>query len=117
MREILFRGKRLDNSEWVSGSLVVWNDGSASIDTGKPDEPKYAVSPATVGAYTGLIDKNGKKIFEGDIFRYEKRDYVVQWDDEGGYTIFCDSAGCAFDCSEIEIIGNIHDNPELLREE
>ena len=140
MREILFRGKRLDNGEWVYGSFiqVEHEDGSftAAIFPQKDAGGDAEVSPATVGQYTGLRDKNGKRIFEGDILRIAKisdglgsyyhppLDYpvnvVVKWDlcawmwetlcEDKRYISF-PNAWCHYEC---EIIGNIHDNPELL---
>ena len=140
MREILFRGKRLDNGEWVYGSFlqVEHEDGSftAAIFHQKDAGGDAEVSPATVGQYTGLKDKNGKRIFEGDILRIAKisdglgsyyhppLDYpvnvVVKWDlcawmwetlcEDKRYISF-PNAWCHYEC---EIIGNIHDNPELL---
>lgn len=149
MREILFRGKRVDNGEWIEGNLFV------------PDIPyaptqicfgtnvvriSYDINPSTVGQYTGLLDKNGKKIFEGDIIRYtrtnmyapscsfHKQDLVsihlVLWDSsvsafvqqhyslnekrivgKGSAVLYDDRAKENI----VEIIGNIHDNPELLK--
>lgn len=115
MREILFRGKRVDNGEWVEGFFWkdIWGDGESCYI--HYDTEDYQVDPTTVGQYTGLQDKNRNKIFEGDIFCYpksSKRRFVVEWDECGGFTIFTDSIG--FSPEEVEIIGNIHDNHELL---
>lgn len=131
MREILFRGKRLDNGEWVQGDLRQFEVGvyieSYMVDGSKLN---YVVDPATVGQFTGLTDKNGTKIFEGDIvgFVHEKykdykvkkysRNYVIEFSNTFSYcgyrfrnkSIFfpCkQSTLCMHDC---EIIGNIHDN-------
>lgn len=149
MREILFRGKRIDNGEWVEGALIVADDIFAYIcpdmtDVSYGDNGNrmrigcwYQVDPATVGQYTGLTDKNGQRIFEGGIVKtqpfsdrpYSKRakfkqhigvvehkilpKYVSEWsvkiDDYDGFG--CCSWSAFYDC---EVIGNIHDNPELL---
>ena len=136
MREIIFRGKRIDNSEWIEGSLIN-DDGrcfiaihpSLAFGPTSKDEingetlwgfyPFFEVDPSTIGQYTGLTDKNGKKIFEGDIiFDPEmKGNYIVEFD-EGG---FCAGdmflqAYISFGEFSCEVIGNIHDNPELLED-
>jgi uncharacterized phage protein (TIGR01671 family) len=124
MREILFRGKRLDNGEWVEGNLIVWSDGSCTIETGSLKGTMLSVDPATVGQFTGLT-ANGKRIFEGDIvnglFLFERpiagvvtfRDgsFGVQWmrgrvEEFSAFTSCCNVAW--------EGIGNVADNPELL---
>ena len=131
-REILFRGKRMDNGQWVEGDLVRLKDGKKST----PHIYGYGeVDPNTVGQYTGLTDKNGRKVFEGDIIRFHKFLGEPDWIDEvkydvrgclyiatGTMPIRCGSRdGGAFevqlssiDKAAIEVIGNIHDNPELL---
>lgn len=124
-REILFRGKRTDNGEWVEGYLCECHH----KDTGKYDYAiqemfengyiMHEVIPETVGQYTGLTDKNGKKIFEGDICKH-RSNYsgntvisVVTYTDGHFLALVCENSG--FELSEkLEVIGNIHDNPELL---
>ena len=142
MREILFRGK-MDNGEWVYGSFCMdaleqFNglcgiDGFIRLyDKGKGKMQTYEVDRETVGQYTGLMDKNGKRIFEGDIVAQNWYDYDEPRDDSFGKVVFCE-----YDCSfsvmdvnkdgfmplgrcgsyhwEVDVIGNIHDNPELLK--
>lgn len=119
MREILFRGKRKLGNEWIEGSLHT----EKFID----DEEYLCceicqcdVYPETVGQYTGLTDKNGKKIFEGDICQH--RSYysdnivisVVTYTD--GQFLAMPDKNSGFNLSDkLEVIGNIHDNPELLK--
>lgn len=129
MREILFRGERLDNGEWKYGSYV-YQYGCHEIllerCEGEYGFDHYSVDPATVGQYTGLKDKHGKRIFEGDIvtaYVYEaeyENEYLsntpikVTWC--SGYFFPFYLNGCwRSGVSDIEIIGNIHDNPELLK--
>ena len=127
MREIIFRGKREDNGEWVYGSLHIqygeMSNGTRLIEyriLGMNGQVDYVI-PETVGQYTGLTDKNGKKIFEGDITQYDKDGalYEIIFVKEGGKTQFCSkfipdgSVGYVNEDRD-KVIGNIHDNPELL---
>lgn len=120
MREILFRGKRVDNGEWVYGNYA-WIDDSCKqyfIFQNKPLE--HEVIPETVGQYTGLTDRNGRKIFEGDILKlkdyHHERIVYVFWGNIGSWFYGGDgySDEYIFNSSEKEVIGNIHDNPEML---
>ena len=128
MREILFRGKRIDNGEWVYGFVL--NDEHTLIGYYKNghDFCIIEVIPETVGQFTGLTDKNGKKVFEGDILVFCKGatyPYKIEWDGMGWKLYRSDGKRIkeAFECNEIhyvnisEVIGNIHDNPELLKGE
>ena len=128
-REVLFRGKCVSDSkyagEWVTGGYVPLseditprNEGLIMRFIGGNSTITYHVDPDTVGQFTGLMDKNGVKIFEGDIVRYNDTldsDYVRY--DEKQKVEFID--GCFYPVSEywcqgIKVIGNIHDNSELL---
>lgn len=157
MRDILFRGKRLYNREWADGYLYEQEPALVGIvsENDVPEPSKWfiartgfadwnmprpvefvEVDPSTIGQYTGLKDKHGKRVFEGDILHIAKIadglggyyhppfDYpvnvVVKWDlcawmwetlcEDKRYISFPD-AWCHYEC---EVIGNIHDNPELL---
>lgn len=141
MREILFGGKRTDNGEWVSGYYLCkkhpyFKDKGAKIEhlicenleieNGDCRQfvdtimTTHSVDPETIGQYTGLTDMNGNKIFDGDIVwsDYEERG-VVQWDgDTARFIITFSTFTVDFDSiygGKLEIIGNIHDNPELLK--
>ena len=124
MREILFREKT--DAKWVYGDIWHLNDGRVTIRKDGELFP-YEIIPETVGQYTGLKDKNGKKIFEGDIVLDEQSgyNYFIKWFPE--YTCFAlanKNGHIEFGCDELEIFlddlvvsGNIHDNPELLKGE
>ena len=127
MREIkiLFRGKRIDNGEWIEGSLlgIDWCDkpSTYSIAPNTPVSVFYSVIPETVGQYTGLTDKNGVRIFEGDIVSLVKHDgliYKVVYVPCRYELVNSKGVNCfvldIYKSENIEVIGNIHDNPELL---
>ena len=130
MREILFRGKRTDNGEWVEGyysySPEIDKHMITTSDLAHPYGTNlgfYKVIPETVGQYTGLTDKNGRKIFEGDIVRCYYSDISPFTDEIEPYAeeVLIDDIRRSqvigwIDCAdELEIIGNIYDNPELLK--
>ena len=129
MREILFRGKRIDNGEWIEGCFLDKNNIGIFYDDAEESDCAvhiFSVISETVGQYTGLTDKNGKKIFEGDIIDTPDRLIKVVWfagnaqfdlhfiryTDEAAITNF--KGIYMRDLKEYEVIGNIHDNPELL---
>lgn len=144
MREILFRGKRIDNGEWVEGHLIWCEDGRARIIPSHTDifcyemdesiiqTVAHRVIPETAGQYTGLNDKNGKKIFEGDIVK-EYLESLKEIGFNSGFDfgkvfwyskdvqflrtskVYINDAAILSDSHKYEVIGNIHDNPELLR--
>lgn len=152
MREILFRGRRIDNGEWVEGSLCCEAKSPLRINGewvqcphisvydphhhvpgfGNLGAPRfYAVDPSTVGQYTGLKDRNGVWIFEGDVVRcndargyirfgtyasaYSSREthvgFYIEWIVD---TMLRIDLAYWVDKGKIEVIGNVHDNPELM---
>lgn len=123
MRDIKFRGKTQDE-EWVYGHLTTWRNKDKSIDYQIKEGHENSaytrtVIIETVGQYTGLKDKKGKEIYEGDIYHMGDKNikYVVVWNDTGltGKQLGSSSyAGLSYWQNNIEIIGNIYDNPELL---
>lgn len=124
MKEILFRGKRKDNGKWVYGfyALFASNKGlKHGIYTGAENGCiiPYEVDLETVGQFTGLCDKNGKKIFEGDIIAKGFERYEVKWNAEqmrwGIYSYNFEVSGFTkFSEPYFEVIGNIYDSLELL---
>ena len=135
MRTILFRGKRVDTGEWVTGVPLVCDNWTLIVKYNEKEVDyleEYKVNPATVGQATGLTDKHGKKIFEGDVVTFEDSDGGYEYQDtviNSGAVVYGD-LGFYFTnrqavemddfyikngkCEDIEIIGNIHDNPESL---
>lgn len=135
MREILFRGKAKaiagcpynngkPDGEWVFGYIFT-DLGAMKIRQFEPGIPEcndYEVDPETIGQFTGLTDKNGVRIFEGDIIQSLESSVtgLVQWFPEhSAFMVWCKSAnvvGFLYECAyTIKVIGNIHDNPELLQ--
>ena len=146
VREVIFRGKRTDNGEWIEGSLlgIDWCDkpSTYSIAPNTPVSTFYSIIPETVGQYTGLTDKNGVRIFEGDIVRatIERAERcqspriengvigydcigmigLILYKDKNGENVWSDffnelSLSGLIEDYYFEIIGNIHDNPDILK--
>lgn len=129
MREILFRGKRLENGKWVYGNLVDYSPHYKwtyinyfdKHDDGFLTRFEAEVDPSTVGQYTGKNVKNGK-VFDGDIGKSIDGIFLVCWDEEKSAfvirfmeypyeTLYLEEMR-----NDTEIVGNIHDNPELLQD-
>ena len=139
MREILFRAKRVDNGEWIYGHYVhQYGADMIYLPNGTDREygfDYYHINPETVGQYTGLTDKNGKKIFEGDIVLFEDENPTnYEYHDctemrcgaiEYGDNCFYITNRIAVEMEDliyhekldVEVIGNIYNNPELLKGE
>lgn len=127
MREILFRGKRMDNGEWEYGYLYgIWEQRYILWGMTNNVHNMVEVDPETICQYTGLTDKNGKKIWEGDILEGHLDDKFpedvtrekVIWHENGWKTeeSRCDDKAYLdeFDTENFEVVGNVFDNPELL---
>ena len=140
MKEILYRGKRADNGEWLLSINLIqeYHYGIKKVyfPKGIGVSEFFEIIPETLGQYTGLLDKNGEKIFEGDIVKcsHEKTDNIalavikygryidvdiLDVNDYLGWYLEIDKNCISIlspenDGIEMEVIGNIHDNPELL---
>lgn len=121
MREIIFRGKRNFNGEWLEGDLIHYTDGAVAIKQNIPDglAAAFRIDPATVGQYTGIKDKKGRRIFEGDILCFSDGETLctVEW----RYSGFCIVEPGCYPDSILDaddglwtIVGNIHDNPDMI---
>lgn len=128
MREIKFRGKRVDNGKWIYGNLII-DEGKYYICLGinehikRDDYEVYMIEviPETVGQYVGIEDKTKTEIFEGDILKDKWNTiYVVKYRNTGFY-IYRNNGRNGYSKiaswnGDKEVIGNIHDNPEMLKE-
>ena len=141
MREILFRGKRLQGGDWVEGYFFKSDINKRARESGKatliftPDcdtfitvpecHNSFMVASDTVGQYTGLIDKNGKRIFEGDIAKVlqgKDKDIAYVGFENGAFMLYPKTGNIYertlweywYNDWDVEVIGNITDNPELL---
>ena len=138
MRDYKFRGKRLDNDKWVIGYLYIHEPPLQCCPSAKEEKLRYfilqtgfadwnmprpidtiEVDPSTVGEFTSLKDKNGVEIFEGDIGWDDQNDCygVVEFSDGNFSYVWENICTDLFEIfSDIEFIGSIHDNPELLKD-
>ena len=124
MREVLFRAKRIDDGEWIEGFLFSTNEHTYIAYPNQFDDDLFLspkeifieVDPETICQYTGLTDKNGRKIFERDILKIpERKNQTLHIE----YGQFCDALKplIAYIRPDCEVIGNIFDNPELIGEQ
>lgn len=132
MREILFRGKRLDNGEWIEGYVMMHDHDKATIfrqNQGDGSLEGFEVDPETVCQSTGITDRNGVKIWEGDAVSTDlERPYLIVEFRDGCFMFNCNDGGeDYYDMLPIlkepqtfykygKVIGNIFDNPELMEE-
>ena len=128
----LWRGKRVDYNDWVEGDLQLEHEKGKPyyLITDRVSHWAWLVDQATLGECTGLIDKNGKLIFEGDVVKTKKYGKIVGHSNVNDYDIFVVKYEPAMfmlknhnrgfnlvddGYSKLEVIGNIHDNPKLAR--
>ena len=128
-REILFRGKRVGDGEWIEGYFLPGSERQSlhpCIFVYLPETQSFEcfdIDIDTLGEYTGLEDRSGTRIFEGDIVLCQNYHGKVQGivDYNNSYFYLACSSGYSdeylFNCSEFEVVGNIYDNPELMRGE
>lgn len=123
MRAIKFRGKRIDNGEWHYGNFIDGTDSRTYImDFASVDTDAFSfheVDPATVGQFTGLHDKKGKEIYEGDILRsaYTQRKYAVKWSNQDSMFVAGEDYHKCLNVANWGtsfVIGNIYENSELI---
>ena len=124
MREILFRGKSKNSNKWVYGwycGKTLNHDMSDTEESSQIIDFKslywHTCEPETVGQFTGLTDKNGKKIFEGDILEWDLAEYGRGYRERANWSYGLFSMRQSDWREWCEVIGNIHDNPELLEVE
>lgn len=124
MREILFRGKSVLNGEWLFGNILKTDDGVFVIQNFDPfgGLAKYEVDNNSVCQYTGLTDKNGRKIFEGDVIRLPNCEDDIAFIALKGCNYFLkgnhsDYVIGSYEGKYFDVIGNIFDNPDLIGEQ
>ena len=125
MREIKFRGKSLNNGEWIYGDLIQWEKQSRYAITPQKGNKwdsvdKYEVMPYTVGQFTELKDRDGKEIFEGDLFKIGLEPNVFEVRFEHGAFLAYENGEQIGLMGELfpnvcKVVGNVHDNPELVK--
>lgn len=127
MREIKFRAKRTDNGAWVTGDLQHVQRINTKEQSGRRSEPAVRIANCdvdeeTIGQYTGLKDKYGREIYEGDILYYRDAKIKTPITYRNGGFYFSHYGGTTFsaiadhEINKYTVVGNIHDNPELLTE-